>query len=308
MQKVMRDKKAIVIFLFPAFILFVAIIVIPLFMTASYSLTEWDVVGDRSFVGFEQYSRLFEDDRFFGAVRNTLLFAFLSVVIQLPISLLLALILSGGIKKGSRAFLTIFFIPVVISSVVIGQLWRRMYHADHGLLNIFLRGIGFAELGTTPWLGLMETAFIAVVIPMLWQFIGYHMLLYYSGIRSISPDIYDAAKIDGAGFWRTTFSITLPLLKPIIQVSLTLAVVGSLRVYDLVRVLTDGGPSGASEVVATRMVRIMFYPNFNFGYGSAMAFMLIVVCFISYFLIGWLFRDRDELKINREERRLRKHG
>jgi len=308
MDRIMRDKKAVVVFLFPAFVLFIAIIIIPLFMTTSYSLTEWDGIGEQKFVGLEQYIRLLEDDRFMGAVKNTLVFALLSVVIQLPISLLLALVLSGGIRKGTRFFLTVYFIPVVISSVVIGQLWRRIYHADHGLLNILLRAIGFTELGSTPWLGTMETAFMAVVIPMLWQYIGYHMLLYYSGIRSISPDIYDAAKIDGAGFWRTTFSITLPLLKPIIQVSLTFAVVGSLRVYDLVRVLTDGGPSGASEVVATRMVRIMFYPNLNFGYGSAMAFMLIFVCVLSYFLIWLLFRDRDEIKELREKRRLRKHG
>jgi len=306
-EKVMRDKKAIVLFLLPAFVLFVAIIIIPLFMSASFSLTEWDGIGERTFVGFEQYRRMFTDERFLGAVRNTLHFTMLSLVIQLPIALLLALILARG-YKGSRFFITIYFIPVVLSSVVIGNLWRRIYNMEHGILNLFLRAIGLEELGSTPWLGDMDTAFMAVAIPILWQFVGYHMLLYYSGIRSISPDIYEAAKIDGAGFWRTTFGITLPLLKPIIQISVTFSVVGSLRVYDLVRVLTDGGPSGASEVIATRMVRLMFYPNNNFGYGAAMAFMLVFICFASYFLIGWLFKDRDELKEQREKRRMRKNA
>jgi raffinose/stachyose/melibiose transport system permease protein len=208
--------------------------------------------------------------------------------------MLLALTLSSKVK-GERFFVTVYFIPVILSAVVIGQLWMRIYYPRGGLLNLILIGLGLMDK-TEPvaWLGNIDTALGAVMVPIIWQYVGYHMLLYYSGIKSISPDIYEAAKIDGAGFWQTARFISLPMLKPIIQVSLTFSVVGSMKVYDLVKVmLNEGGPSGSGEVITTLLVRRMFYPSNRYGYGSAMAIVLIIICVLLYRMVGIIFRDSD---------------
>ena len=296
MERFLRDKKAIVIFLFPSFILFTLIVIIPIFMSAYYSLTEWSGIGARTFVGLGNYARLFSDQLFRNASRNTLFIVLASVFIQLPIAMLLALVLAKLVKK-PQFFLTVYFIPVVLSAVVVGQLWMRVYNHQYGLLNLFLRAIGLAEAGSTVWLGNVQTVFFAVLVVILWQHVGYHMLLFYSGIRSISTEVFEAAKIDGASFWRTSIFITIPMIKSIILVSMTFAVVGSMKVYDLVRVLTtDGGPGRASDVISTLLVRTMIFPGNSYGYGSSMAMVLIAMCIGLYFLLAFLFRDRDEVK------------
>ncbi len=293
MQRIMQNKAAILVFLLPALLLFTAIIIAPVFMSLFYSLNEWNGIGDMTFIGLENYIELFSSSEFPKAMLNAVIFALASVVIQLPLSMLLALVLSNRVK-GERFFVTVFFIPVILSSVIIGQLWMRMYNQDTGVINLFLQFIGVIEKGV-PWLGTVDTAMAAVMIPVLWQYVGYHMLLYYSGINSISPDIFEAARIDGAGFWRTAFSITIPMLKPVIMVSLTFAVVGSMKVYDLVKVLTNGGPAGASEVITTLMVRTMIYPGTSYGSGSAMSVILIIECFVLYMFIRRMFRERGDL-------------
>lgn len=293
MERVMRNKTAVFFFLLPSFVLFAAIVIVPIFMSFEYSLTEWDGIQNQIFVGLANYKTILTDPIFLTAMRNSFLFAAASVCIQLPLSLLLALILSSRVK-GERFFVTVYFIPVILASVVIGQLWSRIYQMDHGILNVFLRSIGADSLARIDWLGNKAYALGAVMVPVLWQYVGYHMLLFYSGINSISPDIFEAAKIDGASFWRTSTRITIPLLRPIIAVSVTFAVTGAMKVYDLVRVMTDGGPVGRTEVITTRLVKTMFYPGRDYGVGSAMAIVLIVECFVLYLVVSRMLGERRE--------------
>lgn len=290
MEKVWRDKKAIAFFLFPSFVILLLIILTPIVMSSYYSMLDWDGFSKGTFVAFKNYIKLFHDKAFLMSVRNSLVFAFGSVFIQLPISLLLALIISKGVKF-ERFFVTVYFIPVIISTVVIGQLWMKIYNPEYGLLNLFLRSVGLENL-TREWLGTKETALLSSVAPVIWQYVGYHMLLMYAGIKSISGDVFEAAKIDGASWLKTSTFITIPMLKPILKVSLTFAVVGSLKVFDLVYVLTRGGPARASEVTSTLMVETIFKSN-NYGYGSAMAVFVIIECFALYLLIGKLFKTDE---------------
>lgn len=293
MERVMRNKLAIVLFLLPSFILFALIVIVPIFMSAGYSILDWNGINEKVNVGLRNYTSLLSDKVFWQATLNTFIFAAASVVFQLPLSMLLALVLANRVK-GERFFVTVYFIPVILAAVVIGQLWMRMYNQKYGILNYLLRALGFTELGNTVWLGKDgTTALIAVLIAVLWQYVGYHMLLYYSGINSISPDLFEAAKIDGAGFWRTSWSITLPVLKPIIAVSVTFAVTGAMKVYDMVKILTDGGPVKKTEVLTTLMFHTMISPERKYGRGSAIALVLIVECFLLYMLVNFLFRDRD---------------
>lgn len=292
MKRIMQNKAAIAIFVLPALILFITIVIVPIFMSLYYSLNDWDGTGGMVYVGFKNYASLFSSAPFLKSMLNSIRFAFASVFIQLPISMLLALVLAYRVK-GERFFITVYFIPVILASVVIGQLWMRIYNQDYGVLNLFLKALN-PRANPPAWLGDMKTALVAVIAPVLWQYVGYHMLLFYSGIKSISPDIFEAAKIDGASFRRTSLSITLPMLRPVIMVSVTFAVVGSMKVYDLVKVLTNGGPAGSSDVITTLLVRTMIYPGNNYGYGSSMAVVLIIECFAFYMLIGRLFREKED--------------
>ncbi|MBW4846059.1 MAG: sugar ABC transporter permease [Lachnospiraceae bacterium] len=292
MNRVLSNKKAVLIFLFPALFLFFIIIVVPIFMSVFYSLTEWDGIGKQMFTGLDNYKELFHNnaDGFWRAVKNSLIFAAGSVFIQLPISLLLALLLARGVK-GERFYVRVYFIPVLISTVVIGQLWLKIYNPQYGLLNTILNSIGLGRF-TGNWLGDTKKVIFAVIVPVLWQYIGYHMLLMYASARSISEEVFEAARIDGANGIQMAFRITIPLMKPILKVCVTFAVVGSLKNFDLVYVMTGGGPAGASQLPSTLMVETIFSRNM-YGYGSSMAIFIILECFVFAWLIRKAFRDND---------------
>ena len=292
MNRVLSNKKAVVIFLLPALVLFLTIIIVPIFMSVTYSLTEWDGIGKKVFTGFDNYKELFltNSDGFWRAVKNSLIFAAGSVFVQLPISLILALILARGVK-GERFYVSVYFIPVLISTVVIGQLWMKIYNPQYGLLNTVLRSMGLEQL-TGNWLGDTKKVIFAVIVPVLWQYIGYHMLLMYASVRSISEEIFEAARIDGANGIQTALHITIPLMKPILKVCVTFAVVGSLKNFDLVYVMPGGGRAGASQLPSTLMVETIFSRNM-YGYGSSMAIFIILECFLFAWLIRGAFRDNE---------------
>jgi raffinose/stachyose/melibiose transport system permease protein len=291
-NRILSDKKAIIIFITPALVLFICIVLAPIIASLYYSMLDWNGIVDGKWTGFGNYKNMIfgRTSVFPVAAKNSFLFAGVSLFIQLPISLILALALAYGVR-GESFFRTVFFIPVVISTVVIGQLWMKVYHPQYGLLNTALKSFGFENL-TRIWLGDKSTALGATFVPLLWQYIGYHMLLMYGAIKSISPDIFEAARIDGASLTRTTFSITIPLIQPMLRVSATFALIGSLKIFDLVFVLTNGGPGSASEVPSTLIVKSIFW-RFQYGYGSAIAIFIVVECLLFTLLIRWIFRDRD---------------
>jgi raffinose/stachyose/melibiose transport system permease protein len=294
MEKLMKDKKALFLFAFPTFLLFTIIIVLPIFFSLYYSTLQWDGFTNPISVGFSNYTNLFVNntDGFFQSVINSLVLALISVGIQLPIALLLAIILSRGIRR-ERFFRTVYFIPVIISTVVIGQLWMKIYNADYGVLNSVLRALGFTSL-TNSWLANPATALGSVFAAMLWQYVGYHMLLMYASAKSISPDIYDAARIDGANEAKTALWITIPLMKPILCVSIVFAVTGSFKAFDLIYVMTGGGPMHSTDVPSTLMYTTIF-SRYQYGYGSAMAIFIIVECLVCTVIIQKIFSKDVEI-------------
>jgi raffinose/stachyose/melibiose transport system permease protein len=291
MDSIFRNKKAICVFVLPTMVVFTVAVMLPILMSVWYSLLEWDGIGKGSFVGFENYIRLFQDSRMVNSIGRSLLFVLLSVLIQLPISLMFALLLGSSVR-GEGIYRTVYFIPVVISSTVIGQLWIKIYNTDYGIINTFLRSAGLGGFAQD-WLGQESTALICAFIPILWQYVGYHMLILYAGAKSISPDIYEAAKIDGSTGLRTVFKITLPLMVPIMKVSLTLSVIGALKVFDMIYVLTGGGPFFSTEVPSTYMYSSIFQ-SFHYGYGSAIALFIILECLILTAVIDRAFKKSLE--------------
>ena len=222
------------------------------------------------------------------ALGNSLLLALFSVVIQLPFALWLALKLGKKIP-GERAFLSVYFMPVLISTVVIGQLWLKIYNPDYGVLNLGLKAIGL-ESWTRIWLGDKKIALWACFVPILWQYVGYHMLLMYAGVKGVPPELREAAMIDGCTDGQVNRYIVIPYIKPILRVSVIFAVTGSLKSFDLIYVLTNGGPLHATEVPSTLMISMLFLRN-RYGMGSTIAVMLIILCFLFAIIINMIFKE-----------------
>ena len=276
MKKLLSNKAYIAVFVAPGLILFLVMAVIPLFTTGYYGLFNYDGIGEKVFIGLKNYKELFTTDPYFlRSVLNSFILAAGSLFIQIPIALFLAILLANGIK-GEGFYRTVFFLPVVISSMVIGQLWCKIFNSE-GLLNAILGALGMVN--DTAWLVNPKTAYMTTVIPAIWQSIGYHMVILYAGVKNISPEYYEAAKLDGATGFKAATKITIPLLMPTIKVCATFALVGSLRVFDLVYVMTGGGPNGASSVLLQYMYT-QGMRNANFGYAMAIAMFTLVLAII----------------------------
>ncbi|WP_304943299.1 carbohydrate ABC transporter permease [Vallitalea guaymasensis] len=294
MDKVLGNKKAIFIFVFPAFIVFFLVAILPIFFSVYYSMLDWDGIGNGIFVGLRNYIDLFVNntDGFSFAIKNSFILAVLSVFIQVPLALILAIIISKGIK-GEGFFRTVYFIPVIISTTVIGQLWMKIYQPKYGLLNNILESLNLDFLKHN-WLGSPETALGCAFFVIVWQYIGYHMLLLYSAIKAIPKSLYEAAKVDGATNFQTAIKITIPLIMPMIKVCVTFALIGSLKTFDLIYVLTKGGPIHATEVPTTLMFSTIFLQN-KYGYGSSMAIFIILECLVFTVLIQKTFKVKNQI-------------
>jgi len=292
MNKLMNRKRYIFIFVMPAFLLFVVFMAVPLIMTGIYGLFDYDGIGKMSFAGIQNYINLFAKDRHFPhAMVNSLILAAASIVIQLTLAFLLAIALNKGIK-GEKFFRTVYFIPVVITTTVISQLWMKIFNSDYGLLNVFLSLFKFADYNFS-WLTTPSTAFMTTVVAGVWQYIGYYMLIMYAGMKSISPEYYEDAKLDGANGFQTITKITLPLLAPVIETCVLFALTGSLRSFDFVYIMTNGGPNHASDLPATLMYNNLFRRGL-YGYGSAQAFFIVFECLIFTFIIKKPFKKADD--------------
>lgn len=293
LKKRVFKTKDIILFLLPAIALFGGVLIAPIVMSGYYSFFDWHLVkGNQGFVAFNNYKELFTSDSigFMKALGNSLLLAALSVFVQLPIALGLALLLGRGIK-GEKFFLSIFFLPVLISTVVIGQLWLKIYNPNYGLLNVFLVKLGFTQFQDFTWLS-RKSALWAVFIPTLWQYVGYHMLLMYAGVKSVPTDYREAAKLDGATEGQVNRFIVIPYIKGIIKVSVIFAVTGSLKSYDMIKVLLGGQKNSPVEVPTTRLINMSIERN-RVGMGSSIAVMLIFLCFAFALIIGRVFREDD---------------
>lgn len=292
MERMLGKKTHIAIFVLPALLLFVTFGLIPLVTSGIYSLFEYDGIGTMRFIGLNNYVRMLRDDpNFIRAIVNSLILVSASLFIQLPISLGLAMLLARGVR-GEKYFRTIYFIPVVISSMVIGQLWMKIFNSEYGLLNMLITTVTGRTFDYS-WLSNPQTAFLSTVVPAVWQYIGYHMLIFYAGIKSIPKDYYEAAMIDGATKWQTNMKITIPLLAPVIKTCSIFAITGSLRAFDLIYVMTGGGPNNASHVPATLMYNNLFRRGL-YGYGSAQAFFIVLECLIFSYIVARLFRKAEE--------------
>ena len=259
------------ILVLPGFIIFTIGLILPLFLAIRYSLTTWDGMSpEKPFVGFQNYIDLWKDPDFRNAWWFTIRFTIWNTIIQNIGALLLAVILDAGIRA-KKIYRAVFFIPCLISALVVGFVWMKMFSNVLPALNDIL-GTEFNFL----LFGQKETVLAGLLIANNWQWIGYWMLIYLAGLQSVPADIYEAAKVDGAGAIKRFFNITIPMLAPAITICVVGITTGSLKVYDLLVSSTRGGPGRASTSVIYQTYTTAINGR-QYGYGSAMSVTLVVV-------------------------------
>ncbi|MDR0540071.1 MAG: sugar ABC transporter permease [Spirochaetaceae bacterium] len=276
MTAVLRKNKIFIIAgLAPALIIFALFVLYPIARSFLYGFYHWNGLSKPRFAGIENFSKIFSDAVFWKSLKNNLFVVAASIFGQIPLGIIAAAALSGRIK-GRAFFRTAFFIPMILSTVVVGLLWTTIFNSQVGLLRTFLLALGFK---TTPdLLGNPAVAIYTLCFVIIWQFIGLYMIIFLAALQNIPADISEAADIDGANEVTKFFKIRLPLLWPTIASAAVLCISGSMRSFDLIYVMTEGGPAHATEVMATYMYNKTFTVN-QYGYGSAVSLVIAVISF-----------------------------
>lgn len=276
---VRRDRVfTVIVFLLPAAALYTLLVIFPVVQAAYYGFYKWNGLGPATnFVGLNNYVRILSDEIFQQAVWHNIVLILLSLCTQLPLALFCALLV-GRHLRGRAFFRMIFFLPFVLSEVVTGLIWSFIYHPRAGLLNWLLKLI-LPTWEPPSWLGTPSLlVLLCIFVVINWKYFGYHMILYVAGLQNIPPEIEEAAQIDGASTWQVIRYVIIPLLGRTIRLTVYLAVLGSIQLFDLVWIMTQGGPANSSNTMATYMYQFGFIRT-QLGYGSSIAVIMFVLCF-----------------------------
>ncbi|WP_138418149.1 carbohydrate ABC transporter permease [Aquibacillus sediminis] len=276
-----RNRKFFIFLgLLPAMVIYLIFAILPILQSFYFSFMEWDGFSDMKFVGLRNFSDMVEDPLFWNSVKNNIYVVLASVFGQVPIALFIALLLNRKIK-GLKIFRTIGFLPVVLSTVVISLTWNLILNSENGLINELLRAIGLGGLAQN-WLGDPDWAMISVLGVVIWQFVGLYLIIFLAALQNVPDEVLEAAKMDGANEWTTTWKITVPMIWDTIIVAVILCIAGSLKTFDLIYVMTNGGPAHSTDVMALYMFNETF-SQLQYGYGSAVS---VFIFFFSLILIA----------------------
>lgn len=278
----------------PAIILFVLLVVYPMFSTIYLSLFDYGLTDARiRFVGLGNFVELTQDAVFWRSLRNNLTILIVSVIFQVGLGLILAALIDRGIRWGKGLARTLNFAPVVMSAVAVGILWQLIYDPTVGLANLFVRALGLTP-PTQGWLGDPNIVIYSILVVACWQYTGYVMIIILAGMQSVSQELYEAAEIDGATELRKFFHITLPSIRNVNIAVILITMIGAIKVFDLVYILTRGGPANASQVMGTYIYYNAFTVN-QAGYASAISVVLLVFALLLGFLqLRLSYRPRED--------------
>ncbi len=298
MKKFYSNKLAIVLFALPALVVFSLMVFYPIVQVFIKSFYDWNGLGSGTFIGFDNYIKLFDDTVFKISNKNALIFALVITVFQITLATIFALVVSNKRTKG-RDFLRVsYFIPVVLSVTVVCQLWLAILNSDSGLLNSLFKALGIDYQQN--WLSDRNVAIYVIAFVNAWQWMGYQFALMLAGIKSIPIDYYEAAKIDGATTMQAHRKVTIPLLKETYKICLTISLTGGVKAFTEMFIMTKGGPGNATYTLTYLMYKAAFR-EFRYGYGMASASILVLQCLAIILIINWLFRDKEK-KVRRDTR------
>lgn len=273
-----KDKSKLFLFLAPALIIYVVFMIIPMLGAVYFSLVEWNGIkgAGLEFVGLKNYITAFNNPNFILSLKNMMRMVFFSVLFHTPIALLLAVAINNR-YKGYRIFKAIFFVPTVFPLTAVGLLWYFIF-MPNGSMNSMLTSLGLDNLATA-WLINPSTAMNTIIFVNIWVGIGYYMVILLAGLTTIPNEVYEAAALDGVNGVTKLFYITIPMLKPIISMCILMDIIGTVKVFELIFVMTEGGPNGLTNLPTT----LMYYETFrydNYGLGSAIGIIILLIALI----------------------------
>jgi multiple sugar transport system permease protein len=269
------------LFLIVPLALFLMWVIGPMLYSFYLSMTNWDGVSPPKFIGLRNYVRLFDDPIFYTALLNNVKWVVSFITAPVAAGLALAMVLNRNIP-GARVIKAAFYSPYILSSVVVGLIFGWMYHPAGGLLNATLKALGLGSL-TSGWLSDPALATWCIIAAAVWRQVGYIMTLYLAGLQSVDPTLLDASRVDGCNSWQSFRNVIWPLLSPVTVVVVVISIIDSLRSFDLVFVMTRGGPGNASSVLANFMY-IEAFNNYKMGYGAAIAVILFLISAVFIFV------------------------
>lgn len=289
MSRYKRNWAAIFLSL-PLFF-YISIIVIPLLSSFYYSFTDWNGFNkEYNFIGLDNFAKITTDPLFSNATKNTIIWMLAAIIIPSVGGLFIALILNEGIR-GANVYKSLFYLPICLSLVVVGQVWIWVYQPDWGLLNIALDAVHLGQLKLA-WLADPDTALFAVIFAWSWQQMGLAMVIFLAGLTSVPTELTEAAQIDGASYFQSLWNVVIPLLRPATVVVVALAVINSLKSFDIVYIMTSGGPFHKSDTLAMLMY-LESFKSYYMGYGSAIAVVLFLIALV---IIAFYFRQVQALE------------
>lgn len=259
-------------FMSPGLVLLAVFVVFPILFSIPLSLTDYSVIGETSFVGFDNFSRAFKDPKFLISLWNSLVYVLIVPVLQI-LSIFMAILVNSKIP-GIKIFRTAYYIPVVTSMVAVAIIWNWLL-SNNGVVNYILLSFGIID-AKVGWLSSSSTALYVLMFITTWKGLGYYMMLYLAGLQSIPEELYDAARIDGAGRFKVIMRITVPLLKPYVFFCSLISLMAAIRVFDEMFVLTEGGP-GNSTLTSSLYIYQQGIEQFKFGYASTLGLLVSVV-------------------------------
>lgn len=276
--KTKKDKTKIFLFIVPALVVYVVFQIIPMLGALFFSVADWNGIAGSpiKLVGLKNYLSVFTDPAFLLSLKNMGRMVFFSVLFHTPIALLLAVAINTRCR-GYRFFKIVYFVPTVFPLTAIGLLWYFIF-MPNGSLNALLKVVGLTGMAT-PWLINASTAMNTIIFVNIWAGVGYYMVMLIAGLTTISPDIYEAAQIDGVSPVQKFFKITVPMLKPIIGMCIVMDIIGTVKVFDLIFVMTEGGPNGLTNLPTTLMYYEAFRYN-HYGVGSTIGIIIFAIALV----------------------------
>lgn len=276
MKSSLKPRPAVfAAYILPSFLLYTFVVFVPILLAVYYGFFDWSGGTKKVFIGLENYINLLKDERFWMALKNNLFLVLVCVIGQIGLAFIFAMLLNSRLAKWKSFHRTVSFFPSVLSAVVIGFIWSMIYDYNYGLLNVFLKMLGLDEK-IQPWLSNADIALVLVTIPLIWQYVGYYLIIIMSSIASIDTQIFEMAEIDGATGFKKAIHITLPLIKNTLMVCITLCIAGNMKAFDHIWTMTAGGPGNTTEVVALYAYKTSFTSQ-KMGYGSAMSIGILIV-------------------------------
>ncbi|MCP4382297.1 MAG: sugar ABC transporter permease [Hyphomicrobiales bacterium] len=289
-----RDTFWRVVLLAPVLTVFSVFVLWPLIDSFRYSITNWNgFSSDFDVVGLANFARVFSDPQFFNAIANTAVWMVAALVVPTLLGLGLALLLNTGLR-GARIFKSIFYLPICLAAVIVGQIWIWIYQPDWGLLNTTIETVTGMRRFNFAWLAEPSTALGSVILAWSWQQTGLAMVIFLAGLTAIPRELLEAADIDGVNRWKQTRHIVLPMLRPATVVVIALSVINSLKGFDILYIMTGGGPFQSSNTLAYFMYEESF-KKYRMGYGSAISVVLFLIALSIIYLYFRQLRKLDEV-------------